>query len=425
MIQALLSGVASIKSQQSKMNVIGNNLANVNTTSYKGTRVTFEDMIAQTIRAASRPSVGKGGTNPYQLGLGTTISGTDSNNEQGALSATNRPTDIAIQGNGYFLIGDGYRVAYTRDGSFDIDSQGRMVHRASGERLLGYNAATDGSIDTSASVTAESALTVPIGSLTATQATTSMEFQGTLLSSASPVIPGVTTVRVYDQLGAPHDLTMRFDNRSVPPAGTPPPGAMASWEWSVSEGATVVGSSASPGNELLYFDAVGALVNASSNGTVIVPGSSGTTPMTISASFGKIAQQAGDTSFVSAAQDGFPPGSLQGFGISVDGLVTGNYTNGLTRNLGQVAVAIFSNPGGLERLGSNTWRSTENSGTALHGVSGTGGRGSINAGFLEQSNVDISSEFTDLIVTQRGFQANTRVVTTVDEMLQELLNMKR
>ena len=218
---------------------------------------------------------------------------------------------------------------------------------------------------------------------------------------------------------------MTFDNRQVPPGGTPPPGAMASWDWTAAEGGVVVGSSADVGNDLLFFDAAGALVNTAQTGTVIVPGSSGTTPMTISSSFAKIAQQAGDTSFVSASQDGFPPGSLQGFGISVDGLVSGNYTNGLTRNLGQVGIAIFSNPGGLERLGANMWRSTENSGVALQGVSGTGGRGSINAGFLEQSNVDISTEFTDLIVTQRGFQANTRVVTTVDEMLQELLNMKR
>lgn len=425
MIQALLSGVASIKSQQSKMNIIGNNLANVNTTSYKGTRVTFEDMIAQTIRAASRPSATKGGTNPYQLGLGTSISGTDTNNEQGALSATNRPTDLAIQGNGYFMTGDSFRIAYTRDGSFDIDSLGQLVQRASGERLLGWAASPTGTIDTTTALTADSVLTIPIGSLTATQPTENISFQGTLLSSQTPVVPGVTTVRVYDRLGAPHDLTMTFDNRMVPPAGSPPPGAMASWEWSATENGVGIGSSSDPGNDLLYFDASGALINTNGTGTLTVPGSSGTTPLVLTADFTRIAQQAGDTSFVSASQDGFPPGSLQGFGVSVDGLITGNYTNGLTRSLGQIAMAIFSNPGGLERLGNNQWRNTENSGNALIGVSGSGGRGSINAGFLEQSNVDISSEFTDLIVTQRGFQANTRVVTTVDEMLQELLNMKR
>ncbi|HVL39547.1 MAG TPA: flagellar hook-basal body complex protein, partial [Fimbriimonadaceae bacterium] len=134
MIQALLAGVASIKAQQTRMNVIGNNLANVNTTSYKGSRVTFQDMLAQTIRGAARPTDTMGGTNPIQFGLGVLVSGTDINNEQGSLNATNRPTDLAIQGNGYFLTSNSERVAYTRDGAFDLDANGVLVQPSTGER---------------------------------------------------------------------------------------------------------------------------------------------------------------------------------------------------------------------------------------------------------------------------------------------------
>ncbi|MCE9557579.1 MAG: flagellar hook-basal body complex protein [Armatimonadetes bacterium] len=124
-------------------------------------------------------------------------------------------------------------------------------------------------------------------------------------------------------------------------------------------------------------------------------------------------------------QDGFPPGSLQSFSVSTDGVITGLFTNGLTRPLGQLAMAIFPNPGGLERTGNNLWRNTDNSGIPVVGTPRSGGRGIVNSGFLEQSNVDIGNEFTDLIITQRGFQANTKIVTTVDEMMQELINMKR
>jgi flagellar hook protein FlgE len=124
-------------------------------------------------------------------------------------------------------------------------------------------------------------------------------------------------------------------------------------------------------------------------------------------------------------QNGFPPGSLQGYSIASDGIVTGLFTNGLTRAMGQVAVAIVSNPGGMERIGNNLWRQSDNSGIPVLGTPKSGGRGGINSGFLEQSNVDISNEFTDMIITQRGFQANTKVISTVDEMLQELINIKR
>jgi flagellar hook protein FlgE len=426
MLQALLAGVASIKAQQTRMNVIGNNLANVNTTAFKSSRVTFQEMISQTIRGATRPvSGGLGGTNPVQYGLGVLVGGTDTNIEQGSLQATNRSTDLAIQGNGLFLVSNGERIAYSRDGGFDIDASGNLVQRTTGERLLGWAADGQGQIDTNSQLSPASTINIPLGSLNAVQVTTRANFAGNLSASALPTESWDTSFRVYDQLGGEHDITLTLRAHTVPPAGTPPPGAVSSWEWEAFEGSTSIGGSSSTGT-LIYFDAQGRMIDTGTPQTVTVPaGANGAPAFDVVLGFENISQLETDTQVQMTEQNGFPPGSLASFAVGIDGTITGLFTNGLTRALGRIAMAIFPNPAGLERLGNNLWRATENSGIPVVGAPRTNGRGAINAGFLEQSNVDLGNEFTELIVTQRGFQANTRVVTTVDEMLQDLLNMKR
>lgn len=421
MLQALLAGVASIKAQQTRMNVIGNNLANVNTTAYKGSRVTFQDMIAQTIRGASRPTTGLGGTNAIQFGLGVLVGGTDNNNEQGSLNATNRPTDMAIQGSGYFLVSNADRTAYTRDGAFDLDANGDLVHRATGERLLGWTAdSATGNIDTNDVVGPASKLNIPLGSRTAVQVTTNARFAGNLDSreaiTPAPLPPTSdpawrsSSVRVFDALGTQHDVTISILKS-----------AANQWSWIAegSAGTTVTGSGT------FTFDATGAMSAGSPVTITVTPPVGGAAAFPVEIDFSAISQLAAETQVQASNQNGFPPGSLQGFSVGVDGVVTGIFTNGLTRPLGQIAMAIFPNNNGLERMGNNLWRATDNSGIPVVGAPKSGGRGNVSSGFLEQSNIDIGSEFTELIVTQRGFQANTRVVTTVDEMLQDLLNMKR
>ncbi len=425
MLQAMLAGVASIKAQQTRMNIIGNNLANVNTTAFKGGRVTFQDMIAQTIRGASRPNGSSGGTNPIQYGLGVLVAGTDVNNEQGSLSATNRPSDLAIQGNGFFLVSNSSRIAYTRDGAFDLDANGVLVQRSTGERMVGWQADANGNIDTSGPVNNNSYISIPLGSLDAVQATTRASVKGNLNADALATDTWDVITTVYDSLGGSHDIRIQFKNRATPPGGTPPTGATSSWEWEAFEGTTSIGGSATTGNAMLYFDGAGKLMNPTAVAAITLPSSGGATPTSIALDFSKVSQLKADSNVTPYDQNGYPPGSLQGYSIGGDGIVTGLFTNGLTRDLGQVAMAVFSNPGGLERMGNNLWRQTDNSGIPVNGAPKSGGRGSINAGFLEQSNVDISNEFTDLIITQRGFQANTKVVSTVDEMLQDLINMKR
>ncbi len=425
MLQALLSGVASIKAQQTRMNVIGNNLANVNTTAFKGSRVTFQDMVYQTLRGASSPGAAAGGRNALQLGLGVLVGGTDTNVEQGSLNATNRPGDLAIQGNGYFIVSDGNALTYTRDGSFDLDANGDLVMRATGQRVMGWGADALGALDSNQPIDATSAINIPVGQQSAVQQTSRVELAGNLKGSAAATDSWSTTVRTYDSLGGTHDITIKFTNRQSPPAAGGPTGATSSWDWSASEGSTVIGSSASTGNAPMFFDGNGHILNGDVLGKVTVPAAGAAPAFDINLHFGSITQLSSETSVQISSQNGYPAGSLQGFNIGADGVVTGVFTNGLTRQLGQIAMANFPNPGGLERIGNNQWRQTDNSGIAGIGAANSGGRGNINAGFLEQSNVDIGTEFTDLIVTQRGFQANTKVVTTVDEMLQDLIAMRR
>ncbi|MCH8274611.1 MAG: flagellar hook protein FlgE [Armatimonadetes bacterium] len=425
MLQALLAGVASIRAQQTRMNVIGNNLANINTTAFKSSQVTFQEMISQTLRGATGPTAGGlGGTNPVQFGLGVVVGATSTNLEQGSLQSTNRRSDLAIQGGGYFLVSNGERILFTRDGGFDLDASGSLVHRATGERLLGWSADSFGVIDTGAPVDSSSILTVLLGTIQGVQVTTFADFTGNLQSSAPATESWQTTFRTYDSLGGSHDIDVTFTNHQVPPAGTPPPGAVSSWEWSGEENGTPIGDWSTSG-ERLYFDADGNLLNTTAVQQVTVPSLNGAPAYTVDLRFGTLTQLDSDSEVRMTDQNGFPTGTLADYSIGADGVITGLFTNGLTRSLGQVAMAIFSNAGGLERSGNNLWRDTTNSGNAIIGTPRAKGRGSISAGFLEQSNVDIGVEFTDLIVTQRGFQANTRIVTTVDEMMQELINMKR
>ena len=430
----MLSGVASIKAHQSRMNVIGNNLANTSTTAYKGQRVNFADMMSQTTQGASGPTGTRGGVNPTQYGLGVYVGGTDVNFEQGGLSQTNRPTDLAIQGNGFFMTSNSSRMAYTRDGSFDLDSTGVLTHQATGERVMGWTADTTGAIDSTVPLTAASTISIPVGSMSTVKVTDSTSFSGNLDSTASPTDSVTTKLRVLR-------LTGRFtryqpeDSQSQNPATAPAPaGALSSWDWEMYEGdpatGTLLGGSATAGNERLYFDSNGGRVTSLATGTentiTVGPATPGLyPPFSIAVKFPNISQLVSKSQVNGIDQNGFPSGTLENYSISKDGVITGIFSNGLTRSLGQLGMAKFSNPEGMNRDGGNLFLQSNNSGNPLVGTANDSGMGTVNAGYLEQANVDMSGEMTDLIITQRGFQANTKIVTTVDEMLQELINIKR
>jgi len=424
MWQAMLSGVASLKAHQTKMNVIGNNIANINTTGYKGSRVHFQDLMAQTFRAASRPSNVLGGVNPIQVGLGVKVGAIDVHTLQGALEMTGRTTDLAIQGNGYFMLTNGRDIIYTRDGAFGLDSSGFLVHRGTGWKVLGWMADAGGRIDTNQPINAGSVLQFPVGSQAAVRQTSVVEYTGNLNANALPTATYAATVRVYDALGGAHDVTITFTNRQTPPAGTPPSGAVSSWEWSATVGGIPVGDFTTGSNTRLYFDGQGKLVGTTTQQITITP-TNGAPPFTVELDLSQVTSLAAESIVQPVYQDGFPPGTLQEFTIGIDGTIQGVFSNGLSRPMGRIALSLFANPAGLFRLGNNMWRVTDNSGLPQVGAPTTGGLGEINAGYLEQSNVDLGSEFADMIVTQRGFQANTRIVSVVDELLADVVNMKR
>ncbi|OYT73501.1 MAG: hypothetical protein CFK49_08775 [Armatimonadetes bacterium JP3_11] len=424
MWQAMLSGVASLKAHQTKMNVIGNNIANINTTGYKGSRVHFQDLMAQTFRAASRPSNVLGGVNPIQVGLGVKVGAIDVQTLQGALEMTGRTTDLAIQGNGYFMLTNGRDVHYTRDGAFGLDSSGFLVHRGTGWKVLGWMADAGGRIDTNQPISAASVLQFPVGSQAAVRQTTTVEYTGNLNANADPTQSFSATVTVYDALGGAHQITLTFTNRQTPPLGTPPPGAVSSWEWTALEGSTTVGDYSTGSNTRLYFDSQGRLIGSTTQQITITP-TNGAQPFTVELDLSQITSLAAESVVQPIYQDGFPPGTLQEFTIGIDGTIQGVFSNGLSRPMGRIALSLFANPAGLFRLGNNMWRVSDNSGLPQIGAPTTGGLGEINAGYLEQSNVDLGSEFADMIVTQRGFQANTRIVSVVDELLADVVNMKR
>lgn len=433
MLQALLAGVSSIQSQQSRLTVIGNDLSNVNTDGFKSSDVLFKSMLSQTLEGAAPPQNNMGGTNPVQVGLGAIVGSTTIDQAQGSLNATGQPTDMAIQGNGFFMVSTGNGVSYTRDGAFSLDANGDVVQSSTGYKLLGWSANNLGQVSTATGISASSNLNIPLGSLSSVQPTTNLSLSGNLNSNALSTDTWTSQATVYDSLGGAQTITIQYSNHASPPpaAPAPPAGAQSSWDWAVYAGTSTAGAplatSAGAGNSPLFFDADGNIIapGAGVSNTVAVPGGAGSNPAQVKLDFSTVSQVSSNSNVSEKSQNGFPPGSLSSFNIGQDGTITGTFTNGLTRPLGQVALATFANPEGLSATGSNQWQATANSGLAQVAAPGQNGAGVVSAGFLEQSNVDMGTEFSNLIVTQAGFQANTKIVSTVDQMLQTLIAMKQ
>ncbi|MBK8005964.1 MAG: flagellar hook-basal body complex protein [Gemmatimonadetes bacterium] len=697
MMRSLFAGVSGLRNHQTRMDVIGNNIANVNTVAYKASRVTFAEAFAQLLQGASRPPGDQGGINPIQIGLGSKIGSIDQNFSQGNLESTGQSTDLAIQGDGLFVLSDGSRSYFTRAGNFQLDADGRMVSPANGFKVQGINADSDGVLSTGSAVTD---ITLPFGKKSPARSTSSVTLTGNLdareqpkgtilatqgkvfgveqstsnggsgsdvsglyasgaangsifgmvpdsttvtitdgthtqtytyvaadtgvgtfdfhslrdlvaeinntfgaggfntmtaaqnnttgaigftaggaainlnITSSNPALlkalgaangalaaagtsstdefshvatgsdlvvnlrngsgqslglvagntvsidgnvggtavtsgsfavgagttysqmlssvnstlglsnitgaaidstTGVMTVTgdggltyelsglnirsaaagatnfnavfdsragnyverqaasdvthqaaitVYDSIGTPISLTMTF---------TKDPTAPNRWLWdaSVPSPAAVTGG----GSGFVTFDSDGRLetfaYNGGANSLQFDPGSGATAPVDIQLDSGALGDINGLSQFASASnavassQDGYPMGNLQDISVDSRGVITGYFTNGVNQTLAQIALASFNNPSGLLRAGNNMYGESANSGSAIIGFSGTSNQSTITPGALESSNVDLSEEFTNMIIAQRGFQANARVITTADEMLTELVNLKR
>lgn len=412
MIGSLYSGISGLKSNTSAMAVIGDNIANVDTTGFKVSKVSFANVFSSTL-----------GQNKLQIGRGVTMSAVTPQWGAGSLENTDNPTDLSINGKGMFVVRDPRNNVqyYSRAGKFEFDREGNLVTQ-DGLRVQGFSISPTGTVGGLANVTLPAGVSAP-------QATTGITIGLNLDAGAVLTDAYDTPMTVYDSLGNPIDLTITFT--AADPAVVAP-GAATAWTWAV---VPSVGACATTGT--LAFDANGNLipgtsVPANANPIIAVTGLTGndlavewTYLNALGATDGSVTGYASTSAKTAQTQDGFPSGTLQGVSVDEDGIFSGIYSNGYTMAFAQIALADFGSYTGLNKEGSNLFSESLASGQAVISAPGTAGCGTIASNTLEMSNVDLANEFVELITTQRAFQANSKVITTSDEVLSDLINIKR
>ncbi len=411
-MSSILTAASALRNHQSYMDVVANNIANMNTIGFKSSRLIFADLLSRTLSPGAGPAENNGGINPRQIGLGVTLGSITTLMTQGILQNTGRPQDLAITGAGFFVYHDGFQPIYSRDGALGVDAQGYLVSLNTGLRIQGWEAAEDGTVNTAEPL---GGIQIPIGAPMAAVATTVIQMAGNLNASTPDGESIATTAQFYDSLGALHTFTLTFTKS----------GANA---WSVSldtDDATV--NLGAPQPATVRFDENGQLVDPP-DGQITFAGTltNGAADVNITLEIGKIGQleSSGMDNLYVVDQNGRAAGQMMDFSINETGEIVAVYTNGLRRVLGQLALAEFANPSGLTKSGQNGYLQSANSGDPQI-VTADGSRNVISAGFLEMSNVDLTLEFSEMIRAQRGFQANSRVVTTSDAMIEELVNLVR
>jgi len=404
--------LSGLDADSTALNTIGNNLANLNTTAYKGQNTSFEDLFYQQIGQS-------GSGDPIQAGSGTKVGGTTTDFSEGTLlpDANANTSDMALDGTGFFLVEQNGQQSLTRAGNFTVANNGSLTTQ-DGQNVLGYPAVS-GVVNTN---TNPQAITLPVGSTEGAQATENISITANLNSGATVGTTFTSPVKVFDSLGQSHQATVTYDKTGTNTwsyAVTLPPGD----------------STGTPLNNTgtLTFDTSGNLTSPTGSVTGIsFPGmadgasdltfnwnlnGSGTTPT--------ITQLASANSNGANTSDGFTSGNYAGFTVDPSGVIQAQFSNGNTETIGQIAVANVANVQGLVAVGGNNFQTTAASGQAVAGVAGTGGRGTVDDSALEQSNVNISTEFSDLIVAQRAFEANSKTVTTFDTISQDVIGMIR
>lgn len=463
MMRSLYSGVSGMQNHQTRLDVIGNNVANVNTTGFKRGRVNFHDMISQQLSGAASPTTEVGGVNPKEVGLGVMVASIDTIFTQGNLQSTGVSTDVAIQGNGFFVLKNGEETFYSRAGAFGVDSEGTLVNPANGMRVQGWMAEElNGEMILNTAGSTED-LIIPVGTKDPAKATENVNFACNLNKNTPEILDGAseadiakgtwtTEQKIYDSFGNTHMLSVSF-TRVI---GNP-----NQWQATVlidpdnaDTTQTRVGLGTTDGTAntfLVNFDNTGTLLSVTDSagnvtnpeGEIVLQASFNVPEAnadeagnpyrqtlninlgTIGSQKNTITQSASQSSTKAYYQDGYTMGYLDNFKIDSSGIITGVYSNGTNRVIGQIALATFTNQGGLEKAGENTYVESNNSGLANIGTSGIAGKGSMLAGALEMSNVDLTEQFTDMIVTQRGFQASSKTIQTADTLLDTVLNLKR
>lgn len=487
MMRSLYSGVSGLKNHQTRMDVVGNNISNVNTTGFKSSRVTFSDTLSQTLSGASAPTENRGGTNPKQIGLGSATSAIDTLFTDGSVQSTGVNTDLCLSGNGLFIVKDGDLSYYTRNGNFKFDKEGYYVN-SDGLKVQGWSATTPGeAISTNGQ---PSEICIPAGKTMAASATSKATFSSNL-NAAEPMIKSITITTADGKTETINTdgKTFKVGATYTPTGGTA--STIASLTLNMTDGtnttetegsftvgyskpkttiATVHDSLGNSHNVVIYMTKTGAdntgstwrmsLANVNDDGTstatlkdsngkdinLAMPKTevkfnvnggydtgSGTTTLTltngavgtqtVALDFTALTQYAG-SSTAFATTDGNAAGTLKSVSIDSAGVITGTYTNGLNVQEAQVAIAQFNNASGLTKTGNSLYTESNNSGTPNIGTISDLGC-TVTPSSLEMSNVDMATELTDMIVTQRGYQSNSKIITVSDELLETLINMKR
>jgi flagellar hook protein FlgE len=428
-LQAMYTGVTGIAAEGETLGVVGDNISNVNTVGFKGQRAIFQDMLGHSITA---------GTASALPGAGVRLASIQQLFTQGSLSTTGVATDLAINGDGFFVVKGSVEGIngnfYTRAGQFKIDNAGNLVN-PEGLQVQGYAALANGNF-----AAAISSLRVSTAALPPVATSNITEVANLDSAATTPTAPWdaqnpaatsnfSTTITVYDSLGKAHSVDIYFRKT-----------AANTWDYHAlvasSEVTGGVGTYTEIGTGSLAFTTNGAL-NTVTTTTPIAVNFLGATPaQAIALNFGTsigaggtgldgVTQFASASNVSSQSQNGYSSGDLAGVTVDGSGIVRGLYTNGQKLAVGKLAMAKFRANEGLGRAGHNLWIETRESGNAAMGGAGSGGRGAVSAGTLEQSNVDLAEQFVQLIAHQRAFQANSKTITTADEMLQELVNIKR
>ncbi|HTC74567.1 MAG TPA: flagellar hook protein FlgE [Edaphobacter sp.] len=405
--------LSGLQANSVALNTIGNNLANLNTTAFKGQTTAFEDLFYQQIGQS-------GSGDAIQLGAGTRVSGTSTDFTEGTIlpDSNSNSADMALAGNGFFVVQQGGVQSLTRAGNFQLSSNGNLITQ-DGQQVMGY-AAVNGVVNQNSSL---SPITIPVGLNEGAQATQNFSITTNLNSNATVGTPYSTPVKIFDSLGQSHQATVSYTK-----TGT------NTWSYSVDLPAGDYAPGTATNNTgTLTFDTSGNLV--SPTGSVNNITFSGLTDGASNLSFNwnlnnssgtpTISQLAAASSNTANSQDGFTSGVYQSFVVDSAGVITAQFSNGRTSTVGQLAVATVANTAGLTASGGNNFMTTAASGLATVGVAGAGGRGTLDDGALEQSNVNISTEFSNLIVAQRAFEANSKTVTTFDTISQDVLSMVR
>lgn len=415
MLTSFYSALTGLNNNSLSINVIGDNLANLNSTGFKGSRAFFSELVGSGAETATNG-------NPIQVGLGSSSTGVSPVFTQGSILTTGRSSDVAISGSGFFVVSTGDDgIGFTRAGNLTFTKDGELL-TGEGFKLVGYPA-TNGTIDTNAGL---GPIIVPKGSSQPPQATTRLSVGANL--DAREAVGGTfsTSIQVYDSLGTAHVVSLTFTKASN-----------GNWSWTATvpaedTGGAVTAPPTTVGTGSLTFDNLGLLTGPTTDPTLAITGlANGAANMNLTFSLRDANDAPLLTNYSSASavssttQDGCAASVLREISFGSDGIVTGIYESGQVRPLAQVVLANFPNVEGLLKFKGATFVDSVSSGEPSIGIPGTGGRGTLTGSALELSNVDIAQEFTNIIVAQRGYQANSKVITVTDELYQDAINMKR